>query len=394
MRDNAVRICAVSYKQCWQDESGRWMSYGGFPYQMRAIGSLFDEMTLIIEKGEPREGGCPLPEYADVVSLNSPVGTDARRKISLLLRFPYYFGKICRHMWRSDVVHTPVPGDFPLLGMLAAFLFRRKLIARYGGSWAATGKTTFMNRVTRELMRRCSNGRNVMLATGEGDQPPAPGMHWIFSTALTSEELAQIKPDLDRGLADRPRLVYIGRLSPEKGVEILIRAINVLCQEGLHPLPFVTLVGGGPQRTELENLIKELECESLFRFTGQLDREALTEQLMHQDICVQPSHTEGFSKAWLDAMAHGLPVLASDVGAASGVLGSDGQRGWLTTPGNVDRLAERIREITTDPRDWPALRQRCRDFVQQRTLEAWSQQIGELCASQWNMSLEAGKLRP
>lgn len=389
-----MRVCAVSYKQCWQDESGQWMSYGGFPFQMQAIASLFDEMTLIIESGEPREGGCPLPAHADVVSLKSPVGTDTRRKISLLLRFPYYFGKICKHLRRSDVVHTPVPGDFPLLGMLAAFLFRRRLIARYGGSWASTAKTTFMNRVTRSLMRRFSSGRNLMLATGEGDQPPAPGMHWIFSTALTSDELEAIQPQLDRGLEDRPRFVYVGRLSPEKGVAVLIRAMSRLKQDGFTPLPIVTLVGGGPQRQELEELISEHQCESIFRFTGQLDRSELTSELLRQDVCVQPSHTEGFSKAWLDAMAHGLPVLASNVGAASGVLGDEGERGWLTSPGDDAQLAARIMDVVSESRDWPAIRTRCREFVQRRTLEAWSQQIGELCASQWNMSLHEGKLCP
>jgi glycosyltransferase involved in cell wall biosynthesis len=370
------------------------MSYGGFPYQMSAIGSLFDEMTLIIERGEPRPGGCPLPEHAEVVALASPVGKDARRKISLLLRFPYYFTKICRHALRCDAVHTPLPGDFPLLGMLAAIVSRRPLIARYGGSWAATSKTTLMNRVTRTLMRRFAGGHNVMLATGEGEQPPAPGMHWIFSTALSRRELDHIQPDLQRGLAEPPRLVYIGRLSPEKGVPVLIGAIDRLRRDGLEPLPTVTLIGGGPQQRELQSLVRELNLESCFRFTGQLDRQSLSQQLLYQDICVQPSLTEGFSKAWLDAMAHGLPVLASQVGAAAGVLGDDGQRGWLTAPGDVAQLAGRIRDAVSQPRDWPALRRRCRQFVEQRTLEAWSQQIGELCASRWNMSLENGKLRP
>ncbi len=389
-----MRVCAVSYKQCWQDDTGRWMSYGGFPFQMQAIASLFDEMTLIIEHGEPREGGCSLPAHARIIPLKSPTGTDARRKLSLVLQLPYYFGKICRHIWQADVAHTPLPGDFPLLGMLAALLCRRRLIARYGGSWVPTAKTTLMNRVTRGLMRSFSSRRNLMLATGEGDQPPGPGMHWIFSTALTTAELAEIQPDLNRGLDQPPRLVYIGRLSPEKGIAVLIRAISILQREGFQPLPTVTLIGGGPQRSELESLIAQLNCESIFRFTGQLDRHSLSQELLNQDVCVQPSFTEGFSKAWLDAMAHGLPVLASNVGAAQGVLGDEGQRGWLVPPGDQERLAEKIRELCSTARDWPGIRKRCREFVQQRTLESWSTQIGQLCADRWKMSLVEGKLRP
>ena len=72
-----------------------------------------------------------------------------------------------------------------------------------------------------------------------------------------------------------------------------------------------------------EPLFEDRFLDSLrtLRFTGQLDRARLSRELMNQDLCVQPSFTEGFSKAWLDAMAHGLPVLASQVGAAKGVLG-------------------------------------------------------------------------
>ena len=56
-----MRVCAVSFKECWQDDDGRWLSYGGFPMQMTAIASLFDAMTLVIVNGRPRAGGMPLP---------------------------------------------------------------------------------------------------------------------------------------------------------------------------------------------------------------------------------------------------------------------------------------------------------------------------------------------
>src|SRR6185436_4923283 len=80
-----TRVCAVSFKPCWQDSSGQWLSFGGFPLQMAAIASLFDEMTLVVEQGEPRPGGLPLPRHANVVALRCPSGSDLRRKISVML---------------------------------------------------------------------------------------------------------------------------------------------------------------------------------------------------------------------------------------------------------------------------------------------------------------------
>jgi len=311
----------------------------------------------------------------------------------VLAHLPHYILTIARNVRQADVVHTPLPGDLPLLGMLVAVALRKRLVVRYGGSWTATSQTTFMNRVTQGCMRRFAGGRNVMLVTGAGTAVPAPRMHWIFSTALSREEIAGLQPDLCRPLHSPCRLVYIGRLSSEKGVGNLIRAMELLKSRGaLDPLPELTVIGDGPERSKLEALAISEDCAGAVRFMGQLDRVSLSRELGEMDICVQPSLTEGFSKAWLDAMAHGLPVLASEVGAARSVIGGDAGRGWLVPPGDVAALAEALRQAITAPNDWPALRRRCREYVEGQTLEAWAERIGETCARQWGISLVNGKL--
>ena len=314
-----------------------------------------------------------------------------------LTSFPYYVSTIARHVRDADVVHIPAPGDMPLLGMLIALLFRKRLIVRYGSSWATTSQTTMTHKFTRLCMRRFAGGRNVMLATGEGGDVPASGMRWVFSTALSRHELDTIRPSLDRGLSQPPRLVYAGRLAGEKGVAVLIRALVALKAENFEPLPTITVVGDGPERGSLESLVAELGCAESITFVGHCNRADLSRHLMAADICVQPSLSEGFSKAWLDAMAHGLPVVASSVGAASAVIGDIDEgcrRGWLVPPGNVRALADTIRMAISTPRDWPVLRRRCRAYVEARTLEAWASQIGDACAEQWRVSMVAGKLCP
>ena len=399
-RSRGLRVCAVSFKPCWRDDTGQWFSSGGFPLQMRAMASLFDEMVLVIVGVEPSagegqgEGGISLPPLARVVPLRGPRGRDARRKLSIAARLPYYLWKLGTNIRRADVVHVPLPGDIPLLGLLTALLLRKRTIVRYGGSWPTNGQTTMMNRFTKACMRRFAGGRNVMLATGAGADGPAPGMRWIFSTALSGEELERVSPCLERGIAATPRLIYVGRLSPEKGVPTLLRALASLAGSGFVPLPHITLAGDGPQRAELEALTGELGIRDMVTFRGQLDRAALSAELLLADLCVQPSLTEGFSKAWLDAMAHGLPVLASDVGAARAVIGDERERGWLVRPGDVGALADELRDVLTAPIDWPALRGRCREYVEGRTLGAWAREIGEQCVRQWDWTLANGRLRP
>ena len=265
-----TRVCAISFKPCWHDDRGQWYSSGGFPLQMRAIGSLFDEMLLIIIECEPTTGGIPLPEYAEVIPLRSPVGQNARRKLSVLFHLPYYLPLLFRYIWQADVVHVPLPRDIPLLGMLAALLMRKRLIARYGGSWFQTNQTTWMNRLTRTIMIQFAGGRNVMLATGEYPQPPARNIHWVFVSAISRTELNSVTPLLERGLSNPPWLAYVGRLSYEKGVHNLIQAIAQLRDEGLDPMPTVIVIGDGPQRSALEHKVNDLAVSSAFIFKGQL----------------------------------------------------------------------------------------------------------------------------
>jgi hypothetical protein len=349
-----------------------------------------------------------------VVPLPIPTGVDMRRKLSIVAGLARYVRLIAPEIRDADAVHVPLPGDLPFIGMLTAQLLRKPLLARYGSSWSINGETTMMNRVTKRWMRLAAGGRNVMLATGEADEPPAPRMHWIFASALRASDLCALHPDLDRGLSSPPRLVYAGRLSPEKGVAVLLQALARLDatrrsrqhapepQEGsqMGPQmpsqmpPVLCIAGDGPAREALEAEARRLLPRDRVIFRGQLDRAALSECLLQADLFVQPSLTEGFPKASLDAMAHGLPVILSKVGAARALIGRDSERGLLVPPGDAAALAAAITRMLDEPLDWPALRRRCCAYARSRTLEAWAETAGRLCASQWHLSFVDGKLRP
>lgn len=387
--------CAVSSKECWLDEHGRWMTDGGFPMQLHAIASLFDRMDLLVVGVERRQGGSHLPQHARIVPLPRPQGQDARRKLSLIVRAWEYLPTIFRHVRAAEVLYIPLPGDLPLIAMVIGLLLRKRMIVRYGGSWETTSQTTVMEKLTRQLVRAFAGGNNVMFAAGAGDTPPAPRMSWIFSTSLTRAELESIRPDLHRGIGHPPRLVYAGRLSVEKGLDRLIRAMARLGTELPGGSPSLAIAGDGPERSKLKALVTKLGCADRVTFCGQLTRDELSSLFMSSDLCVQPSLTEGYSKAWLDAMAHGLPVIASQVGAAKEVVGANGDRGWLVPPGDIDALILTLKSALTGNTDWMQMRQRCRRFVEGRTIEEWGRAIGMACTRQWGWSVdERGRVRP
>lgn len=389
-----MHVCVVSFKECWED-SGLWFSYGGFPLQMAALGSLFNRMTLVVVRGPRRAGGVPLPVGASVVSLRSPRGTDFQRKLSVLAHLPYYLNTIVRAIRTADVIHTPLPGDIPLLCLVVAALHNKPLIGRYGSSWEETSETTIMNRLTKSLMRRLAGGSNVMLATGAGHDLPGPNMQWLFATAISRAEVEAVHPSFDREAPRPVQAAYVGRLSPEKGVRFLIDAVALLerNRKGGAPAVLLTLIGDGPERAQLEASVKRSGCGHVVTFAGQLGRAPLLERLQQVDVCVLPSLTESFCKARLDAMLCGVPVVTTPVGFGREIVGGDGERGWIVPAGNAAALAEVLDRIAREPVDWPALRRRCRAYVEARTLEAWVRRIGEICSSQWNVQLVDGKLQ-
>ena len=394
-----MHVCAITFKECWRDASGRWYSSGGFPVQMGAIASLFDDMTLLIVEGAPRTGGLPLPARARVVPLRPPYGEDFRRKLSVMAGLPHYLRTIARHVRGADVVHVPLPGDLPLLGLAVAVLLRRRVLARYGGSWTATSQTTVMNRVTRLALRLCAGGRAVVLVTGAaapGAPRPGRAMHWLFATAISRAEVASVRPELSRPVQAPPRLAYVGRLSPEKGVAVLVEAMALLHGRALPPhlLPRLVLAGDGPERDRLRELARARGCDHLVSFAGQLDRTALVALLQATDLCVLPSLTESFCKARLDAMMCGVPVLTTEVGFGRAIVGSEGERGWVVPSGRADALADGLYHVFAEPRDWPALRRRCRGYTEAFTIEAWTDAIAAICAGQWGLAREDGRLRP
>lgn len=381
-----MQLLIISFKQCWQ-ENGKWYSSGGFPLQMNAITSIFHHSKLLITQVSPRDGGIPFNDNIRIYPMRSPVGRDFRRKIDILFKIIYYLKIMVPLIKSSDVIHTPLPGDLPLIGMIFALLFKKRLIARYGGSWERNNRNTFMNDITRTIMRKFAGGRNVMLIAGSGNVPPHKNMHWLFSTAVSKNELSKYQPDLTRGLSSPPLFAFLGRLSAEKGVDTLLMAIHLLKDRDITPMPKLFIIGDGPEKKELKELANRLQIDEWVSFIGMVNREILIDYLLKVDICVQATLTESLSKAWMDAFAFGVPVIAGDVGSSRETIGDHNERGWIVEPGNALALADSIQNILTGKINWPVIRQQCKSYVENKTLEDWADKINLICTTQWNLEI-------
>lgn len=162
---------------------------------------------------------------------------------------------------------------------------------------------------------------------------------------------------LFRHLVDVPKandLVFVGRLVPDKGVDILLRALQNLRTHGPHK-PHLTIIGEGPEKEKLQRLVVELNIESSVSFVGQLQGEQLVRELNAHHILVVPSlWNEPFGIVALEGIACGCAVVASAGGGLEDAVGPCG----LTFPnGDISALERRLEELLSKPNLVDELRQ-------------------------------------
>jgi glycosyltransferase involved in cell wall biosynthesis len=151
-----------------------------------------------------------------------------------------------------------------------------------------------------------------------------------------------------------------GRLSPEKGFAVLVEAAARVLHQ--HPRVGFVLFGEGPLRAALSRAVADHGLENRFILAG--FREDFEQYLPHFDVLVLPSFTEGLPNVVLEALAAGVPVVATDVGGTPEVV-DEGVSGFLVAPGDSEALANKIVNIVTDDEVRRALGRRGKKRVQE-----------------------------
>jgi glycosyltransferase involved in cell wall biosynthesis len=152
-------------------------------------------------------------------------------------------------------------------------------------------------------------------------------------------EAKNYTPDLTP--RDAHRLVFVGRLTTEKQIDVILRALTKL--DPALDVQF-DVVGNGDQRRNLEELAGQLGLADRVRFHGHTTDEELRGFLTRASVFVIASIAELQSIATMEAMASGLPIVAADAVALPHLV-HDGENGYLFRPGDPDDLAAKINRV-------------------------------------------------
>lgn len=159
---------------------------------------------------------------------------------------------------------------------------------------------------------------------------------------------------------EKNRIIFVGRLTAEKQVEVILEAMTKL-----DPALDATfdIVGGGDQRKQLESLTHQLGLADRVTFHGRTTDEELRALLSRASVFTIASIAELQSIATMEAMASALPIVAADAVALPHLV-HDGENGYLFEPGNVDALAARLTDIlTASPAEYARMQQASLDGV-------------------------------
>ena len=308
------------------------MSSGGHGGQLTAATSLIE---------------CPLADRLDWVPLSStmvsipppPLSQRARLATTRLLSCTRSLVTVdAALVFVADGLSLVEKGSMCLLARLA----RRGVVVRFSsGNLPAQCDA---NPVLKSWLRVVLRSAHVVVSQG-----PV----WTRYFGSFSEAVGKVV-EIPNGVAlqpvhppaQKPRVAFVGWMHREKGIfELLDAAISLR-----HQFPDVEFdfIGGGRDMSALKAEVAEKELERWVRVDGWLDHEVTLARLATASVFALPSYYEGLPNAMLEAMAAGLPIVATPVGAIPDVV-RDGENGLLVPIGDANALTAALRTLLENP---------------------------------------------
>jgi phosphatidylinositol alpha-1,6-mannosyltransferase len=329
-----------------------------------SLGDITAETTLLLPL---KHGGARNPEYGDVMIppgvriVGLPHWSSARMLVRRFHRVaPATVMIFARYLGRVDIIGAVAPSAVGTILLTLARLRRRPVFLLVRGEKQRTVRWIMGDRKARPYVAALKLMEAAVRHWIRAGVPAfVAGQELVERYAAPGARLYDLYPALSRDfpLASQPRpatggrdaehrLITVARLSGEKGIDDLLRALALLRDEGL-PVR-LEIVGDGPLRAELGALAGELGLTDHVNFAGFVPHgPKLIAALDGSDVFVLPSRSEGLPHSVVEAMARAVPVVATEVGGLPAFLGNG--NGVLVPIGDPVALARGIAGVLRDP---------------------------------------------
>lgn len=362
----------------------RWEGrlYGYTPYvrEVDAWAHLFGQIRIT----GPVQAGPPPDDCAQFTSENVAIrkipatgGETWSAKLAQVLRVPQLVILLAVQMAWADAIQVRCPSNLGVLAVPMAPVFSRRLQCKYAGMWRAFPEEPRSSRFQRAVLRSWW-WRGTVNAYGPRPSDP-PKIHASFSTALSDVELSVPRSD-EAAIDGSPlRVLFVGRLTDAKNVDVLIHAIADTRSAGV-PCA-LEVIGNGPSRAALKALVASLALQDCIEFRGALPTEEVLEAYRRSDVLALVSESEGWPKALVEAMAFGVAVIGNDRGLVPTILG-DG-RGLTVPPGDAGALSRAIVGLALDDDARRSMTARAGEWARHFSLEQYAADLESVLKSEW-----------
>nr|WP_321352418.1 glycosyltransferase family 4 protein [uncultured Methanoregula sp.] len=250
----------------------------------------------------------------------------------------FFWIKICFEIKKikPDIVHTQSFGS-----CLPAYVTKKILKIPYL-VWGRGGDIYQPSWFIQKTIKIFCNNANAIVALTENMREKinekCDKEIYVIPNGINLEYFYEIDSDT-KALKKTKNIIFVGRLHSVKGVQYLITAMKQIHDE--MPDVRLLLVGDGSERFFLENLTSIFGLSDCVDFIGKVPHEKIADYMNRSDIFVLPSISESFGMVNLEAMACGLPIVASRVGGIPDIV-LDNVNGYLVEPKNSEAIAEKI----------------------------------------------------
>ena len=283
----------------------------------------------------------------------------------------YVSSRVFRHLWRLRPDAVMVGGySVPALYASAYCQIRGAALILFSeGTPASEGSLNVHQRLARLVVTRAARAAvgPSAAAVARFGQLGFPGdCTFLAPYALDLEE----RPYRSFDNGESPKLLFVGQLVPRKGVSQLLHALASLDVPKLH----LTVAGSGPDRPDLEAMTSALGLEGRVRFIGFVDQTELPGLYASHDLFVFPTLRDTFGVVTLEAMAAGLPVVASTCAGSTSDFIAEGTNGWRCDPVPCS-IAAALKKALSHRSAWPAIGHENREAVRRASPDASAGQI-------------------
>ncbi|MCC4282807.1 glycosyltransferase family 4 protein [Marinobacter salarius] len=261
-----------------------------------------------------------------------------RLRRGLLLPFSMIF-HLLRSRLSANILHIHTPSRVGRIVAVLGKIFGFSIVFKFPGQ-ALAEYVGLLDKASWNLVFKCSSAL-VVLESNTYERLVSKKLACSKVRTMANGVVLGTPSQANKNIV--PKLLFVGRLVELKRCVDLLHACSILKRKRVDFI--LSVVGDGPEKTTLEQLVEVLQLQNNVIFEGY--REDPVSLMSESDILILPSRTEGMSNVILEAMSIGLPVIATDVGAARGLLGEFGSQ-FLVPPFRPDLLSVVLEKLILD----------------------------------------------